>query len=439
MILLASLLIQQIKQSKIKRATTKKLQSGEHDIAIRSLKTLVQNDPNDHQALFRLAKLQLALGETDGALSSAKELLERNLQGSGVSQIDAILILAETEELNGHLDSAYKNMLIAKGLDATNAEVNLKLMLYEYQRGAFQEAFSYAGILLRFSPTHAQAQLYRGLCAYRLGNTESAIEGLRKAIQIDANNYEAALNLALIYSKFGNMQECANFGNLAAQLAKNGEQRAQALLAVGSIYTRIGDPGKGEEKLNNALKQTRDPEMSKNILRKLIALTERQKKLPQIVALLEQYLKLEPNNQEFHQKLDYYQELQSSPSLQQFELLPMSQFPDFCKDLCRNIIRVDHIQHVEVNKDSSVDILASKTTKHEHSIYQFRFLRGISDIGEMFIRDLYAKMRANNGEKAFIISNCGYTEGAKNFSVSRVITLIDKQQLIKLLGKSGKG
>jgi len=432
------LMYKQLRQTKVKKIACKTIGSEEHDFAIKNLRSLVQNDPSDHQALYGLAKLLLKDDQPAESLKSAKQLLERNLQGSGVSQIDAVLLCAEAEEACGNLDNAYKNILIAKGLDATNPQVNLKLTLYEYQRGNFQEAFSYAGVLLRLSPTHAQAQLYRGLSAYRLGNTETAIEGLRKAIQLDATNYEAAINLALIYSKFGNVQECANFGNLAHRLSRTGEQRSQALYATGSVYTKSGDVKTGEEKLQEALKETSDPEMSKKILQNLISLAEREKNVSKIVAFLKKFLSLEPNHQGIKQKMEYYSELQANDNLQQFEMLPMSRFPDFCKELVRNIIRVDHIQSVDVNNDGSVDILGNKTTKHEHTIYQFRFLRSSTDIGEMFVRDLYAKMRANSGEKAFMISNSNYTNGAKNFSDTRVVTLIDKQQLIKLLNKSGK-
>ena len=376
MTLFIILLIKQIKHTRARKAATGSMRSGEHDFAIKNLKKIVQEDPNDHQALFSLTKLLLRGQKNGEALQSAKKLLERNLQGSGVTQIDAVLILAEAEEVNGNPDNAYRNILIAKGLDATNPEVNLRLTLYEYERGNFQEAFSYAGILLRINPTHAKAQLYRGLAAYRLGNTETAIEDLRRAIQLDATNYEAALYLTRIYSKFSNLQECVNFGGLAERLAKTGEQKAEAMLSVGGAYTRTGDPARGEAKLTAALQETIEPELSKTILQELITLSEREKNIHKTVKFLKQYLNLDPNHPGVLQKFDYYKELQGNSNLEQFEMLPMSKFPDFCKELCRNIIHVDHIQAVDINQDGSVDILASKTNKKEYTIYQFRFIRG---------------------------------------------------------------
>ena len=79
--------------------------------------------------------------------------------------------------------------------------------------------------------------------------------------------------------------------------------------------------------------------------------------------------------------------------------------------------------------------MLAKNTKTQNSNFQFRFVRTKGEIGEFPLRDLYAKMRGNSGEKAFMVANTSFNESAVKFAQTRVVTLVNRETLLKILDK----
>lgn len=67
------------------------------------------------------------------------------------------------------------------------------------KRGAFEQAIVHFDRVLAADPRHAQAEYYRALAREQLGQREAAIEGYRRALELDPSLVDAAVNLGAIY------------------------------------------------------------------------------------------------------------------------------------------------------------------------------------------------------------------------------------------------
>jgi hypothetical protein len=93
------------------------------------------------------------------------------------------------------------------------------------------------------------------------------------------------------------------------------------------------------------------------------------------------------------------------------------------------------VNDMNVNKSEFVDILAEVRTRKWEDIVLFRFMRSEGQVGELFVRDLYALSKELHAGRGFCLTAGSFTGEAVRFVEARLIDLIDKPQLIKLLRK----
>lgn len=437
-LILVFVLASQIRHHRRKKQLSRTITSGEHAAALRNLLHLVKKDPDDLVLQLQLGRLQLKNGLAAPGLKTAQGLLARNLQGSGVTQIDALLLAADAENAAGHPEVALKHVLTAKGLDGSNQEVNLRLAGCQLRMGNFQEAFNNAGTVLRLDPANREALRLRGRAALQLDALEPAKEAFTRILSADGADFEAADALCRIYTRFGNAPEAASYGELARRLAATPEERARIGSTQAAAWLSVRDHAKARTLLDAALKEAKSRELATEILLLQIRTAEESGELDYLLQACRGYLRTNPHDNAVREKERRTGELLSNRGLQQYEMLPASQFSEFCPALAKAISGADQIQQSTINRDGSVDILASLTTRKKHSTFQFRFVRGSSPLGEMLVRDLYEKMRGNGAEAAWVVTNSDFTPGARTFSETRVVTLVNREKLVPYLGKAVK-
>lgn len=429
-------LLRLIRSARKRKLAEAGLSSGERARAISHLKDILAEDPADLPSLLRLARLQLEAGQTGEAIRNARALLERNLSGSGVTQIDALIVTARAEEAIGNRQEALTLLKTAYGLDNTHPHVNLELAREHYHAGNWKEAFAYADRSARLEPLVAESHFIRGMAAFQSGSLELAALALGKTVELDSNWFEAAYTLARIYARQGQTDQARSVFRQAVQIAPGDDEKGRVYHQLALLYKL---QNKGDEALaacNKVLQLKTDREIRSLALEEMITILEVRQDVPQLTKVLDELLRLNPDDAATRGKLAKYRELQQNTRLQNFELLPPVAFSDLCRRLCSAIVNVDSIQQSLINDDGSVDVVASRITKRKNSNYQFRFARGQGEIGEMYVRDLYDKMKRNGCERAFFICNSDFTGGAREFAATRVIDLVDKDGLLQYLGKT---
>jgi tetratricopeptide (TPR) repeat protein len=434
-IIVTTVIFKSIRTARQKRDATDHIDRGKNLEAIKHLAEIVLADPEDLVSLFNLASLQIETDLPFEGMQNVKKLLERNLAASGVNHVAVVLLAAKGEFALGNRKEGYKYLMIARGIDGTSLEVNVSLAAYNYEDGNYPDAFGYAFRALKLEPDNINANFYSGMAAFQQGNFETAIGSLEKVVALQPTNFIALYSLGRIYGKVGNVAKAGGAFGAALRHAANDDQRAQVYLQWGHNLNKALNQDKAVECFNHTVRLASSAEVKKEALREILTIHEAARKVDKILDVLKAYTALDPLDEIFKAKARYYSELNSNEKLKKYEMSSLPDFVNYCCEIARQIVRVDSIVTAEINKDGSVDVLANRSTKTQNSNYQFRFVRTKGEIGEITLRDLYAKMRGNSAEKAFIAANTVFTESAVKFAQTRVVTLVNREALLKYMDK----
>jgi hypothetical protein len=88
---------------------------------------------------------------------------------------------------------------------------------------------------------------------------------------------------------------------------------------------------------------------------------------------------------------------------------------------------------MSIQQSEYVDLLAEVKTNKWEDIVLFRFMRAEGQVGELFVRDLYAHSKELHAGRGFCFTAGSFTNEAVRFVEARLIDLIDKPALMKLL------
>ena len=436
LVVVVLLIIRNIRASKRVKKVKSHLRAGTHAAAISELQQILLDNPDDLQSLYTLAKLELKSDHAYDALQNVNRLLERNLEGSGVSHVDAVVLAAEAALACGRMKEGYDFLLMARGLDKTNVGVNVLLAEYVYGQGLFDKAAGYARTATKLEPGNIKANLYHGLAWFALKDMEKAAASLSRVLELDARNFQALYALGCLYGRRRQVVDAEPFFESAIRNAQNRAQKAKVYFEWGQAAKSVLQLDKAQGCFLQVKELDPNAEIAVMSLLELGDIYEQKQEIGAMVEILRQYVARRPADTAAKARLEQYAELDNNSRLQRFTLQPDEDFTEICQKISRTIAVVDTIHEVQVQKNGMVDILASRTSKKSNSMYMLRYLRTTGKISDMLVRDLYAKGRAAKVERSFFVTNGTFTDAAVDFASSRVVTLIEKEKLIKYLDKT---
>ncbi len=92
---------------------------------------------------------------------------------------------------------------------------------------------------------------------------------------------------------------------------------------------------------------------------------------------------------------------------------------------------------MDINSGNSsyVEILAEVKNRKWEDIILFKFMREEGDVGELVVRELYARLKDTRAGRGFCFTVGTYSDGAKSFVEARLIDLVGKTKLLQYLKK----
>ena len=148
---------------------------------------------------------------------------------------------------------------------------------------------------------------------------------------------------------------------------------------------------------------------------------------------------LSPNYKDVPALLNRFKELSTNKNL---GIYLNAQTPEFV-NLCKNIISATFskssikITDIAQKNVEYVEIVAEVKNRKWEDIILFKFMRQEGTVGELVIRELYARLKDTRAGRGFCFNVGGYSEGAQSFVEARLIDLVDKTKLLKYLNKIG--
>jgi tetratricopeptide (TPR) repeat protein len=174
------------------------------------VKMLAEN-PKDHEARLRLAKLMYVSNRTDAASEELKRIVTDNSQFKTEHDLkiesEAYLMLGHIEEKMGfaaaalaHFEQSYKN-------NQANTEAMLALGMTYTLTGRYAEAEKFLLACNEAMPGNALIHNNLGLIYIRMKNRDKAIVHLRELTRLQPENAQAQYNLGMILFSDGKKNE----------------------------------------------------------------------------------------------------------------------------------------------------------------------------------------------------------------------------------------
>jgi tetratricopeptide (TPR) repeat protein len=401
-------------------------------------KRLAQN-PRDAKALTTLAELAYKSDDYQAARNYYKNLVDLCAAVPGIDEYDVTVKHGICALKLGDLDEAYKSLMFARNLKEDSFEANFHLGAVEYARGSFEKATAYFQRAHSVDPEHALTVKNLGASLYKIGRFRDAIPHLRKTLELSPDDKETLFALGNASFESGQTDTAVK---IFTHLRTDPKLGPTAALYCGTIYFNSKLYDKAIMDLELGLRHDGlRTEIALELKYRLAFAYLKKEDIGRAMSLWRDVASINPKFRDVQDLVSRYSELSSNRKLQTYMLSPTSDFVTLCRKIALSFYAKSKTKllNISFRQSEYVDIVAEVDTAKWSDIILFRFVRTTGTIGELMLRDLYAKLKEIKGGRGVCIAPATYSDGAKSFVEARIIDLIDKPSLIKLLARVPDG
>ncbi len=401
---------------------------------IKSAKQILVKEPRNADAHYFLGMSYLADNKAELALMELKHVDAIGLFEGHVSELPFRKTIAELYARFNQLEDAQKEYLLLINLEPENPEHYYQAGKLFELRNAADKAVKYFRKTIELDKRHADAFARLGSILFRAKRLPEAREALEQAVKLQPTNAAACFSLGKIYKESKDFPTAMGYYEKAA---KDTEFKARAYVDRGACLIAMGDLTRAQAELERAVKI--NPEESSNetvYSRYLLAYCyEQDKKYDEAIAQWEKIQSKKPNYRDVPAKLAQYQDLRNDDQMKDY----LTSGGDDFVALCRGVIEKMGLQVLDATfLENGVELMAGESqgkwrnTKKMPSL--FWFLQETETVEESLVRTFHEKVKGGNYSRGIIVVSALFSRGAREFTESRPIDLMDKEKLQAMLG-----
>ncbi len=393
-------------------------------------KRLTQN-PKDPDALQVVAEDHFNNGRYDKAMRTYEMLIELCATNKELDEFDFTLKYALSALKLKNYQKAYKALKICRSMRDDVFEVNYNLGYMEFKAKNYDRAHSLLIRAREAQPEHSQMLRYLGFTKLKLKKYQEASTALRKSLDLEPNDKEALFALGKAYHNLGQNDQAIK---VFSHLRGDPNIGPTASLYSGTIHLKNSQIDKAVQDFTIGLKHENIKQETRLELRYRLATAYiKQQKIGEALHLLENIRSENPQYKDVASLISSYSELYENRNLQTYLIAPTSDFVALCRKLTRVFFPKAkvNIQDISMTQNEYVDILTDITAPKWEDVVLFRFLRSTQKVGELMLRELYAKVKEDRAGRGFCVTAGEFTEGAQSFVEARLIDLVGKEDLLK--------
>lgn len=409
----------------------KKFQGKDVNAVIREANKRLSQNPKDPDALLALAEAHFQTQKYDKAMRSYSMLLELCATNKELDEFTITLRYAISAMKLQNFEEAYKSFMICKTMNSEHFEVNYNLGYLEFRKGSFEKAAALLSNARKSDPEHGPTLKYFGHALFKISKYKEAAGALRKALEIEPQDKETLFILGQVYHNLGQNEQALK---VFTHLRPDPGLGPNAALYAGTIHIGASQFDKAILDFEIGLRhETMKPETALELRYRLAAAYAKKQDMGRAVKLLQEIQSQAPGYRDVPALIGRYGELNSNRHLQTYLMAPTNDFVTLCRKLTNTFFPDAKIQitDISVNKNEHADILAEVSTRKWEDVVLFRYVRSNSQVGELVLRDLYARIKETRAGRGFCMAAGEFTEGAKQFVEARLIDLVEKDGLMK--------
>lgn len=390
-------------------------------------------NPKDTQALLSLADLHYNEGNYQKAMKSYSVLLDHAGLNPELDEASINLHYGLSCMQCKNYSEAYKALMIYRTNSPNDFEVNSNLGKLEYLNKNYEKAHYYLKQALAHQHDHHESLKYMGQSLYRMKRYREAVSFLKQTMVNAPDDKESLFALARAYYEMGQHDMALK---IFSHLRPDPLWGPSAALYSGTIHTKKKDLDQAILDYEIGLKHKEIRlELKTELLYRLAETNNQRGELSLALGYLNQISAINPGYKNVKDLVKKYSELSANRNLQIYMMAPSSEFISLCRRITVEIFKDAKIKvnDVTVHQDTYVDILVDVKARKWEDVVLFRFNRSEGQIGEIFVRDLYAKTKELRAGQGYCLTPGTFSQAAVSFVEARLIDLIDKGELMKLL------
>lgn len=393
----------------------------------------LSSNPKDPKALMTLAEIYYNDREYKKAMKTYHVLLDLCGMNPDLDEIMINLRYGLSAMASEVYSEAYKSLLIARQQRPDLFEVNANLGKLEYMRKNYEKAVSFLQRALQVQPDHSNSFKYMGQSLYKLKRFKEGLGYLKQTVAASPDDKESLFALARCHYELGQSDLAVK---IFTHLRPDPVWGPHAALYSGTIHSKKASYEQAAMDFEIGLKHENIQQELKLELQYRLAQTFNQNNnIPRALELLKEIKRVNSDYKDVSSMVSKLSELNSNQNLQVYLMAPVSEFISLCRRVITIIfpnVKVK-VADITVQKSEYVDILADIKAQKWEDVILFRFIRSEGKVGELFIRDLYARTKEVHAGRGFCITAGLFTPDSAKFVEARLIDLIEKQELLKLL------
>ncbi|MDR2601778.1 MAG: tetratricopeptide repeat protein [Spirochaetaceae bacterium] len=419
---------------KLKKGSFSSVSSKNESALMEKALKQIKKNPDNYEALCFAANVYYKKGAHDQAL----ELYRRAANSPDIAkekkekEAEINKRISEIYLKKGIIDEAYKYIIVARSINPDDFESNYMFGYLEFMRRNYEKAVNILKQVCALHPAHIPAVRSLGHSYFRMGKNKEALHFIKQAIEMDPKDKESLKVLAECYMEsFQNDQALRIYQHLRLDPVFGPE----SCLKSGIIHLSFGRNDEAIADFEIGLKHKSIPlNVELEIRYQLASAYINQNKIDKAMGELSQLDQKSPGYKDVVSLIAKYHEFCANRNMQ---IYAMESPTDFLA-LCRRIPAA-YYPKARVNITKSImeggdwaDIVADVDTPKMSETVIFRFVRTTEGIGEFVIRDFHTCIKSIKAGKGICMGIGVYSEGAKHFSQTRLIELVEKPRLLAL-------
>lgn len=399
---------------------------------IREYTKKLSHNPHNVSALTALSQIYYEDGAFDKAMPLYETLFGITTAHPEIDIFKTGLRLGICASKAGNNDLAMKALIAAYKKNPIDYETNYYFGLLLYKVGEWQKAVACLRKVLVIKPETLGVNKPMGMCLYKMQRYKESLPYLRRAAEESANDKEVLYAMA-------NAMEESGIGDKALRifmhLRTDKQYGGQSCLSAGMIHERMKQQALAVADYEIAMKlENVDPKILANIYYRAGSCHIALNNIPQALDMLKRVQTITPNFKDTNALIQRYQELNSNSNLQIYLMGPSAAFVALCRKAVPLFYQksIIHFNDINVLSDG-VEILCTVQSGSWEDTELFRFYRSTSPVGELYVRDLHAKIQESQIDKGVCVTAGSFTDEAKRYADGRPIDLYEKDKLMTTL------
>ena len=429
-LMMSKIVAQKHKNSSLIEKVHKK---GKYALVKEAEKKLVK-DPHNIPALETIGEIYYQDKNWEKVWGVYKTLYDLSAAHIEIDVAKSTLRMGLSAFYQNRIEDAVNVLMVTIKKDPDNFEANLVLGKVLLQKNIIDKAAYCLKKAKTLMPENNEVNALLGKCLFKMQKYRESLQFIKQALEESPDNKELLYDMAVAMSECGLSEKALK---VFIHLRPDPEFGPLSCLEAGKMHERVKDFQNAIKDYEIALRhQNMNEQLAIQIKYRLGNTYIAMNNISQGLVYLKQVQMMKAGYKDTDSLVSRYAELNQNKNLQIYLLSGTSDFVALCRKLISVFFKESFVKIEDIQVTSGfVEIVCNAENVKWESKQIFRFYRTQNIIGDLYIREFHGKIRDTKCDNGVCVTVGSFSESAHRFVEGRPLTLVEKDELTKMLKK----